>query len=94
MEAQILAIGLPTLAVLIGILLNNRQNDQTNQRVSELRADTNRQFDQVQRQFEQVQRQIEHVQRQLDVIAQDLRAFYSVNAEHSVKIQNLERKAT
>jgi hypothetical protein len=80
MEAQILAIGMPTPAVSIGILLDARQNDRTNQRVSELKVD--------------VQRQLDGIGAGLKMVSQDLRAFYAVNAEHSVKIQNLERKAS
>ena len=43
-----------------------------NQRISDLRADTNRQFDNVQRQFENVQRQFENVQRQFDDVNRQL----------------------
>jgi hypothetical protein len=45
-DAQsILTVGLPTLAVLIGILVNNSRFNDFNSRLSELRSDMNRRFD-------------------------------------------------
>lgn len=45
-DAQsILTVGLPTLAALIGILVNNSRFNDFNSRLSELRSDMNRRFD-------------------------------------------------
>jgi hypothetical protein len=47
-DAQsILTVGLPTLAVLIGILVNNSRFGDFNNRLGEIRSDMNRRFDDV-----------------------------------------------
>lgn len=53
-DAQLLTIGIPTIAVLMGILLNNRQIDhlvrsleETNRRIDELRRDLTAQIGEV-----------------------------------------------
>ena len=52
-DAQsILTVGLPTLAVLIGILVNNSRFNDFNSRLSEFRADMNRRFDDTNRRFD------------------------------------------
>jgi hypothetical protein len=52
-DAQsILTVGLPTLAVLIGILVNNSRFNDFNSRLSELRSDLNRRFDDTNRRIE------------------------------------------
>jgi hypothetical protein len=49
---SILTVGLPTLAVLIGILVNNSRFNDFNSRLSELRSDMNRRFDDTNRRFD------------------------------------------
>jgi hypothetical protein len=44
---SILAVGLPTLAVLIGIQVNNSRFGDFNNRLGEIRSDMNRGFDDV-----------------------------------------------
>ena len=41
----VLTVSIPTLAVLIGILVNNARLSDLNSRISELRADIDRRFD-------------------------------------------------
>jgi hypothetical protein len=41
----VLTVSIPTLAVLIGILVNNARLSDLNNRISELRADIDRRFD-------------------------------------------------
>jgi len=49
---SVLTVGLPTLAVLIGILVNNSRFGDFNNRLSEIRSDMNRRFDDVDRRIE------------------------------------------
>jgi hypothetical protein len=49
---SILTVGLPTLAVLIGILVNNSRLNDFNGRLKELREDMNRRFDDTIRRIE------------------------------------------
>jgi len=59
-DAQsILTVGLPTLAVLIGILVNNSRFGDFNSRLNEIRSDMNRRFDDMNRRFNDVNRRIE-----------------------------------
>ena len=48
----ILTASIPTLAVLIGILVNNSRLGGVNNRLSDLRSDMNRRFDDVNRRIE------------------------------------------
>jgi len=43
----VLTVGIPTLAVLIGILVNNSRLGDLNNRIADLRQDTNRRFDEL-----------------------------------------------
>jgi hypothetical protein len=55
MEASLqlaLSIGVPTLAVLVGILINNSRLGDVKDRISDLRADMNTRFDAVDRRFD------------------------------------------
>jgi hypothetical protein len=45
----VLTVGIPTLAVLIGILVNNSRLSDVNNRIAELRQDMNHRFDSVNR---------------------------------------------
>jgi hypothetical protein len=47
----ILTVSVPTLAVLIGILVNNARLSDLNKRIDELRADIDRRFDAMERLF-------------------------------------------
>lgn len=49
---QMFAVGIPTLAVLIGILVNNSRLGDVNNRISDLRQDMNRRFDEVDRRID------------------------------------------
>jgi hypothetical protein len=55
----ILTVGLPTLAVLIGILVNSSRFGDFNNRLSEIRSDMNRRFDDMSIRFDDVNRRIE-----------------------------------
>jgi hypothetical protein len=45
----VLTVGIPTLAVLIGILVNNSRLSDVNNRIVELRQDLNQRFDTIDR---------------------------------------------
>ena len=47
----ILTVSVPTLAVLIGILVNNARLSDLNKRIDELRADMDRRFDAMEKLF-------------------------------------------
>ena len=49
---QMFTVGIPTLAVLIGILVNNSRLSDVNNRLSDLRGDMNLRFDEVNRRIE------------------------------------------
>jgi hypothetical protein len=49
---SILTVGLPSLAVLIGILVNNSRFGDFNNRLSEIRSDMNRRFDDMNRRID------------------------------------------
>jgi len=102
METQLLTIGIPTITVLVGILLNSRWIDQTNQRITEIKTDLNSKIDTLRADLTDridtlradIISRIDKTDAEVRVISNDLRTFYSVNAEHSQKILNLERKAS
>ncbi len=48
----------PTLAVVIGVLVNNSRLSDMNVRMSEFRSDINRRFDEVERRFTETDRKI------------------------------------
>jgi len=45
----VLTVEIPTLAVLIGVVVNNSRLDDVNGRLSDLRQDMNRRFDEMER---------------------------------------------
>ena len=80
MEAQLFAIGIPTVTVLVGILLNNK-------RIDELRVDMTRQFDKQDEKIEKLDSQIREIHH-------EMREFYKVISEHDFRLQAVERSAS
>ena len=57
----ILTVSVPTLAVLIGILVNNARLSALNKRIDELRADMDRRFDAMEKLFTEKLFRVEQV---------------------------------
>ncbi len=57
----ILTVSVPTLAVLIGILVNNSRLSDLNKRIDELRADMNKRFDLMEQLFTEKLLRVEQV---------------------------------
>jgi hypothetical protein len=75
---EILAIGLPTLSVLVGILLN--------------RSDTNRLDTRISAEVGTLRSDIRELREDIALIRNDQREFYRTLGEHEVRPSNLERK--
>jgi len=79
---EILAIGLPTLSVLVGILLNrsdtNRLDARITTEISALKAS--------------VSSDIREIRTDLAAIRSDQREFYRSLGEHEVRLDNLEKR--
>jgi hypothetical protein len=72
-DAQsILTVGLPTLAVLIGILMNNSRFNDFNSRLGELRADMHRHFDGTSQRFDGISQRFDDTNRRFDDRFDDL----------------------
>ncbi len=82
---EILAIGLPTLSVLVGILLNrndvSRLDSRITTEVSALRGD-----------MQGIRGEIGKMREDIQSIRDDQREFYRSLGEHEVRLSNLERK--
>jgi len=87
MEAQLFAIGIPTVTVLVGILLNNK-------RIDELRADMTGLRTDITRQLDKQDEKIEKLDSQIREIHHEMREFYKVISEHDFRLQALERSAS
>ena len=57
----LLTVSIPTLAVLIGILVNNARLNDLNKRIDELRADMNHRFDAMEKLFTEKLLRVEQV---------------------------------
>jgi cell division protein ZapA (FtsZ GTPase activity inhibitor) len=57
----LLTVSVPTLAVLVGILVNNARLSDLNRRIDELRADMDRRFDAMEKLFTQKLLRVEQV---------------------------------
>ena len=57
----LLTVSIPTLAVLIGILVNNARLNDLNKRIDELRADINQRFDAMEKLFTEKLLRVEQV---------------------------------
>jgi hypothetical protein len=79
---EILAIGLPTLSVLVGILLNrsdtNRLDARITTEISVLKAS--------------VTAEIREIRSDLAAIRNDQREFYRSLGQHELRLDNLEKK--
>jgi hypothetical protein len=79
---EILAIGLPTLSVLVGILLNRSDTNRLDARITtEIGALKS-----------SVSSDIREIRADLAAIRNDQREFYHALGEHEVRLSNLERK--
>ncbi len=80
----ILTATIPTLAVLIGILVNNS-------RLSDLRSDMDRRFDGMSRRFDDMGRRFDDVNRRIDDTRDLLRAeFLRVEQVLDARVRHLE----
>jgi hypothetical protein len=84
-DAQsILTVGLPTLAVLIGILVNNSRFGDFNNRLGEIRSDMHRRFDDMHRRFDDVNSRIDDTR---DLLRAE---FYRVEQVTDARLKHLE----
>ena len=74
----LLAAGLPTITVLIGILLSQRSVEKLEKRMDGMEQRTDRRFD--------------RVESRLDRIEADLREFYRTIGQHEVRMHTLEKR--
>ncbi len=81
----LLAIGVPSLTVLVGILLNNRL-------LFEFKADLNRRLDGFERRFESIDKRFDKVEARLDRMEDDMREFFKIVTRLESRVDVLERK--
>jgi len=74
----LLAAGLPTITVLIGILLSQRAVEKLEKRMDGMEQRTDRRFD--------------RVEGRLDRIEADLREFYRTIGQHEIRMDALEKR--
>ncbi len=75
---DVMTIGIPVLAILFGILLNQRGLDRVQGDISNLRSEMNTKF--------------AHTDSRIDRIQADLLQFYRTLGEHDAKIENIENR--
>jgi hypothetical protein len=73
-----ITIGIPVLAILFGILLNQRGLDRVEARMEKMEGTLNGRID--------------HLSARIDRILADLLQFYRTLGEHDAKIENLEKR--
>jgi hypothetical protein len=82
---ELLAIGLPTLSVLVGILLNrsdvSRLDGRISTEVSSLRGD-----------IQGLRNDMDKMRDSIEQIRNDQREFYRTLGQHEVRLENLEKK--
>ena len=82
----LLAVGLPTLSVLVGILLNNRL-------LSEFKADIHKRFDSVDKRFDRVETRLDRMDARFDRVDSDMREFFKTTTRLESRVDVLERKS-
>jgi hypothetical protein len=104
---EILAIGLPTLSVLVGILLNRSDTNRLDARITKeigevkaavsadigsLRLTTSSDTNSLRTDIRDIRTDIRDIRSDLALIRNDQREFYRTLGEHEVRLSNLERK--
>ncbi len=72
-----ITVGVPVLAILFGILMNQRGLDKLKERIDKLEA--------------KVDARLAHMESRIDRIQADLAQFYRILGEHGAKIENIEK---
>ena len=82
---EILAIGLPTLTVLVGILLNRNDYNRLDGRISSLEG-------RIAGEINGVRSEISKLRDEVTAIRSDQREFYRSLGQHEIRLDNLEKK--
>ena len=97
--AELLAIGLPTLSVLVGILLNRNDVSRLDGRITSLEnrmaseiGSVRGEINAVRGEINSVRGEIGKLRDEVRAIREDQREFYRSLGEHEVRLSNLERK--
>jgi hypothetical protein len=72
-----ITVGVPVLAILLGILLNQRGLERLDLRIDKLEA--------------KIESRFVHMEGPIDRIQADMAQFYRILGEHSAKIENLQK---
>jgi hypothetical protein len=73
-----ITVGVPVLAILFGILLNQRGLERLDSRIDKLESKVDARFT--------------HMESRIDRIQADLTMFYRILGEHGARIENLEKR--
>jgi hypothetical protein len=74
-----IAVGLPTLTVLVGMFLNQRSFDRLEGQVGS--------------RMDRIEARLDRIEARLDRIEADLREFYRTLGQHDARLDNLERRS-
>lgn len=73
-----ITVGVPVLAILFGILLNQRGLEKLDSRIDKLET--------------KVETRLTHMESRIDRIQSDLAQFFRILGEHGAKIENMEKR--
>jgi hypothetical protein len=73
-----ITVGVPVLAILFGILLNQRGLEKLDSRIDKLET--------------KVEMRLTHMESRIDRIQSDLAQFFRILGEHGAKIENMEKR--
>ena len=73
-----ITVGVPVLAILFGILLNQRGLEKLDSRIDKLET--------------KVETRLTHMEGRIDRIQSDLAQFFRILGEHGAKIENMEKR--
>lgn len=86
-----ITVGLPLLAILFGILLNQRATDKVEAKVDKLETKMDTRFSTVDARIDRMQSEIDA---RLDRMQADLSQFYRDLGDHGARIDALEKRAS
>jgi hypothetical protein len=89
---ELLAIGLPTLSVLVGILLNRNDVARLDGRISSLENRLAGEINSVRGEINSVRGEMSKMRDDIRSIRDDQREFYRTLGEHEIRLNNLEQK--
>jgi hypothetical protein len=88
-----ITVGVPVLAILLGILLNQRGLERLESRVDKLETRMDQRFDAVDRRFEGIDRRFDTIEARIDRIHADFGNFRQTLGQHDARLDAVEKRA-